>query len=246
MKIFIPVICYNHMCHTSYMFSLMRLILILKEMNVPASIFPITFDSLINRARNAATAYFLSDSDHTHMLFIDSDIEFKIQDIIRMIQAEKDVIGIGYAQKWLNQDKLRKVMSKKEIPDNLLELCTNASIHLIDENMNQGNIQEVEYCTTGCLLIKRNVVEKMIKAYPDRVYMNDVDAYMACDQSLFYNLFSVEIHPETKRFESEDYSFCRLWRELGGKIHVILDASLNHWGWFGYPNNIHRQLQETK
>ncbi len=243
MKIFIPVICYNHTCHTSYMFSLMRLILILKEMGIPASVFPITFDSLVNRARNAATAYFMSDPDHTHMLFIDADIEFKVKDIISLLEANKDVIGIGYAQKWLNEDKLKYVFEQKERPNDFLELCTNASVHLIKENKDQGKIQEVEYCTTGCLLIKREVIDKMMKAYPERKYMNDVDGYMGGKEDYFYNLFSVEIHPETKRFESEDYAFCRLWRQLDGKIHVLLDASLKHWGWFGYPNNLHRQIE---
>jgi len=221
----------------------MRFVLILKEMGIPASVFPITFDSLVNRARNAATAYFLSDPEHTHMLFIDSDIEFKVKDILTLIEADKDVIGIGYAQKWLNEDKLTSIFGQKEKPVDYLELCTNASVHLIQENKDQGIIQEVEYCTTGCLLIKRSVIEHMIKHYPERKYKNDVDGYMGCNEDKFYNLFSVEIHPDTRRLESEDYAFCRLWRQLNGKIHVLLDASVKHWGWFGYPNNLNRQIE---
>ena len=238
MKLFLPVICYNHQCHTAFMFSLMKLILVLKEMGIPASIFPITFDSLVNRARNAAVAYFMSDPDHTHLLFLDSDLEFDVKYVIDLLEANKDVIGIGYAQKWLNQGKMEKVFqSSVEKP---LELCTNGSIHL--KRGETGSIQEVDYCTTGCLLIQRNVIEHMIQRYPERQYKNDIDGYMGAKKELFYNFFPVEIHPETKRFESEDYGFCRLWKNLNGKIYVLLDASLTHYGWFGYPCHIKRQM----
>lgn len=247
MKLFIPVICYNHTCHTSYMFSLMKLVMVLKDMKVQASVYPITFDSLVNRARNAATACFMSDPDHSHMLFIDSDIEFNVNDIIRMIQANKDVIGIGYAQKWLDKNKIEHVLKNYPDEKNWMELCTNASVHLKNEkDMSIQQIKEVDYCTTGCLLIKRKVIQDMMDKYPERKYKNDVDGYMSCNQDYFYNLFSVEINPETKRYESEDYGFCRLWKQIGGKIEVILDASLNHWGWFSYPNNMYRQLELFK
>ena len=241
MQIFVPIICYNHTCHTSYMFSLIKMMMTFKEMGIKMALYPITFDSLINRARNAAVAQFLSNPDNTHLLFIDADIEFSTEIILRMIRADKDVIGVGYAQKWLNIHKMKQVFSDSNTPTNPIELCTNASIHLLPEE--KGPIQEVEYCTTGCLLIKRHVLDKMVEKYPDRKYANDVDAYMGSKPEMFYNLFCIEIHPESKRLESEDYAFCRLWREMGGKIHVIVDASLRHFGWFGYDNHIYRQLQ---
>ena len=241
MQIFLPLICYNHTCHTSYMMSIIKMMMIFTKEKINIALYPITFDSLINRARNAAVAQFLSDPDNTHLLFIDSDIEFSVDLILRMIREDKDVMGIGYAQKWLNIGKMKQVFSELNVPKDPIQLCTNASIHLIPGE--KGPVQEVEYCTTGCLLIKRHVIEKMMEKYPERKFMNDVDAYMGSDPEKFYNLFCIEIHPETKRLESEDYAFCRLWREMGGKIHVLLDANLRHHGWFGYDNNIYRQLQ---
>ena len=222
------------------MFSLMKLILVLKDMGIPASIFPITFDSLVNRARNAAVAYFMSDEDHTHLLFLDADIEFEVQTIIDLLQANRPVIGVGYAQKWLNQQKVIHVFSTNPLPEKPLELCTNGSIHL-GNNPVEGHIQDVEYCTTGCLLIQRSVIQTMIEKYPERQYANDIDGYMGAKPNLFYNFFAVEIHPETRRFESEDYGFCRLWKQTGGAIHVWTNASLTHYGWFGYPYHLGRQ-----
>jgi hypothetical protein len=239
MKLFIPVISYNHMCHTSYMFSLMRLVLVLKEVNINVTLFPIVFDSLINRARNAAVAYFLS-GDYTHILFIDSDIEFSPEDVLKLIMAKEKVIGGAYAQKWLNVDKLKQVFSTQPVPDKPLELCTNHSVHLKDNNSTKA---KVDYLTTGFMLIDKEVFLDLIKQYPERQYRNDIDGYMGANPNNFYNFFCVEINPETKRFESEDYGFCRLWKKINGDIYVVPDITLTHYGWYGYSINLKRSLE---
>lgn len=241
-KLFIPVLCYNHQCHTSFMFSLLRLVMVLKELKISATLFPIVFDSLVNRARNASIAYFMSE-DYTHLLFIDADIEFSPEDVIRLIATEKEVVGCGYAQKWLNLEKLKRTFGKESLPAEPMDLCTNHSVH-VSPSQHISSVMEVEYLTTGFMLIQRSVIEKMIGAYPERQYRNDIDGYSGARQDMFYNLFCVEIHPETRRFESEDYGFCRLWKALQGKIYVSTEANLKHYGWYGYGVNIRRQLED--
>jgi hypothetical protein len=102
---------------------------------------------------------------------------------------------------------------------------------------------EVDYLTTGFMLIERGVIQTLMNVYPERRYTNDIDGYFGANQEMFYNFFSVEINPITKRFESEDYSFCRLWTQQGGKVYVIPDITLTHYGWFGYETNIKKQLE---
>ena len=38
------------------------------------------------------------------------------------------------------------------------------------------------------------------------------------------------IDPETKRYLSEDYAFCRRWQQIGGKIYADVQATLGHVG----------------
>jgi hypothetical protein len=223
------------------MFSLMKLTLALRELKIHASLFPIGFDSLVNRARNAAVAYFLSNEDHTHLLFLDADIEFQVEDILKLIVADEPLIGAGYAQKWLNLEKIKKVFSSPNIPDNPMQLCTNHSIHANIDKITDKI--EVDYLTTGCMLIRRDVLEKMCIKYPERRYANDIDGYFGANPDKFYNFFSVEINSVTKRYESEDYCFSRLWKEVEGKIYILPDITLTHYGWYGYGINIKQQVE---
>ena len=63
------------MANTEFMLSLIKLTHYLRDKGIDYCLYPIVFESLIPRARNAAAAHFL-DSDCSHLLFIDADIEF--------------------------------------------------------------------------------------------------------------------------------------------------------------------------
>ena len=244
MKLFIPMLCYNHTCNTTFMMSMMNLLFTLNKTDIHATLFPITFESLISRGRNAAVAHFLSDPDATHLLFIDSDIEFVPEDVFKLIRSDKDVICAGYAHKYLREDFVQQVFQRKEVPKNPFELCTRTSIY-INNPLEISEIIEIAHATTGFLLIKREVFNTMRKAYPEKQYINDIDGYMSADKDLFYDFFPAAIDPVSNRFESEDYGFSRLWRDCGGKVYLYTNITLKHHGWFGYPANIYRQLMDN-
>jgi hypothetical protein len=183
----------------------------------------------------------MTEEDNTHILFIDADIEFNPEDVIKLINANKDVVSAGYPQKWLSVDKIKEIFNREKIPQNPLELCTIQSVHIYREQ-EISELMRARYCTTGFLLIKREVIKKMMEMYPDRKYINDIDGYSISNRDYFYNLFTVEINKVTMRYESEDYGFSRLWSEIGGDIFIMTNISLKHYGLFGYSGNIYRQL----
>ncbi len=225
--------------------SMIRLIMFLKENRIDATMIPIVFDSLVSRARNAAVAMFMSDPKFTHLLFVDADIEFNPEDVMKLLLANKPVIGSGYAQKFIDEQALVNIINGNATVPKPLELCTRNSVHLTAAALQQApqSIMEAEYVTTGFLVIQRSVIADMMKAYPDRKYKNDIDGYMSANPDMFYDLFTVMVNPTTRRFESEDYGFSRLWKEIGGKIWAMTDIVLKHHGWMGYSNNLYRQLQ---
>ena len=68
-----------------------------------------------------------------------------------------------------------------------------------------------------------------------------MDGYMSADKDNFYDFFQVGVNPSSKKYESEDYGFCQLWRSLGGKIHVLPEIKLTHTGRIHYPGDIKAQ-----
>jgi hypothetical protein len=88
---------------------------------------------------------------------------------------------------------------------------------------------------TGFMLIQRKVFEAMMYKFPQFKYKNNVagyhkDAYV----EYFYNFFSIEIDPDSQVLLSEDYLFCKRWREMGGDLWLDLGINLNHTGMLDY------------
>jgi hypothetical protein len=61
--------------------------------------------SLITQGRNLCVGAFM-ETGHTHLLFIDADIDFQPKSIQAMIDKDKDVISVPYPMKTFNWDKM--------------------------------------------------------------------------------------------------------------------------------------------
>jgi hypothetical protein len=196
-------------------------------------------ESLITRARNTIVSMFLDDKDYigTHLLFIDADIGFVPQNIERLIRADKDIVCGIYPRKCIHWDKIRGVL--KENPNVSNEELEYRSLGYNLNFVDPKNIRieegfcEVMEAATGMMLIKRDVLVKMQKAYPERKYNSDqiVNGQQWRSDNC-YDLFGVgKIDwDKDQRYLSEDYYFSRLWSKIGGKIYADVSAPLTHQG----------------
>ena len=135
------------------MMSLFKLMEHVKKNNISATFYPIFWESLISRARNASAAEFLA-GDYTHLLFIDADISFEPSDVDKLLSAEKEVVCSPYPKKYI---KYQAVKDNKE----LVDFAVSGKFAKVAENL-----YEIESVATGFLLIKRNVFQQMILKYP--------------------------------------------------------------------------------
>ena len=212
------------------MMSIFRLIEHVKKKNISATFYPIFWESLISRARNASAAEFLS-GDHTHLLFIDADISFEPTDVDKLLEADKDVVCSPYPKKYM---KYESAKGGKE----LVDFAVSGKFAKISDNL-----YEIESVATGFLLIKRNVFQQMILKYPKIEYINDIDGYGQGRK--MWNFFNVGVNPLNKNYDSEDWGFCTAWRNIGGRVFARTDISLGHWGWHQFKGNFNKWISEN-
>lgn len=215
-SLFIATPCYGGMASINYITGLTKLISFLYMYRIQFHLGLIGNESLITRARNTLTAQFM-EKKYTHLFFIDADIEFNAEDVIQMLHADKDVLCGAYPTKCIPPQSVVKTVST-ELVDNRFLVAHNAG--------------------TGFMMIKRGVIEKMFKSYPEFKYTLNKETQTATNieedlDKYAYALFDTnieEMEDGTLNYLSEDYLFCRRWQKLGGQILIEPKIKLNHVG----------------
>jgi GT2 family glycosyltransferase len=202
-------------------------------------------ESLIPRARNILTAMFLEDTSSTHLMFIDADIEFEPDSIIRMLAMDKDVIAAAYPKKTINWSTVKAAALRGE--ENLATFGADYAINLkVEKGTNRvrshlGTVEVLD-ASTGFFLVKKSVVQQMTEHYPELHYKNDssIDPKF---NPFCYALWDTMIDPTDLRYLSEDYTFCRRWQMMGGEIWVDPNTKLNHVGSYTFEGNLNNLLR---
>ena len=169
-------------------------------------------ESNVNRARNSCAAKFLA-GDATHLMFVDADIQFRAEDIVKLVSHDKDIVGGIYPQKTL--------------PPKMV-------VNTLKNGKREGDLIEVGTLGTGFMLVKRIVFEAMIEEgaqkYTDAIGLSSVE------NDNQYDFFNCTID-SNGRYLTEDWSFCRRWRQLGGQIWADTTIPLVHVGYHRfYPD----------
>ncbi len=215
--------------------------------------FTLLKSSLVTQGRNLCVAEFLNHPDnYTHLLFIDSDIDFSHKTIFKMLDFDKDIISCPYPMKLISWDKVwRRLNTKEDAISNEKDLATAGFTYPVKvENPNSitvdKGLMELTHAPTGCMLIKRNVVEKMIKEYPHlEIYQPTNINGKEIKKDNMYNLFDTLHDPKTKRYFGEDFGFCQRWTDIGGKVYGYIDDPITHVGEYCYTGRFRDDLWQA-
>jgi len=212
--------------------------------------FQVMKSSLVTQGRNLCVSSFM-ETDSTHLLFIDSDIDFKSESIFKMVAAKKDVISVPYPLKSLNWSKgWEKIKSGKIKNEHDLQFKALYQYPMKLPNHKDITIEngviEVTHSPTGCMLIKREVIEKMIKAYPEKeIIQQTIINGKLTDRPYLYNLFDTDFDSVKKTYLGEDFAFCKRWRDIGGKCHALITEKISHVGEHQYKASFADELLKT-
>jgi len=174
-------------------------------------------ESLVQRARNTQATTFLK-TGFRKMMFIDADIEFDPESVARLWNLDADV-AVGLYP-----------MKKEGCP-----LAAWVGGRMIDLKDCPDQPFPVDYAGTGFMMIDRRVFERFQASYPERWHDEGI-------VGMSFAYFNPRVERFGKResgaddrvYLSEDYSFCRDWRTLGGEILADPGIKLTHWGVHAY------------
>tara|TARA_Y100000034_G_scaffold115596_1_gene152984 strand:- start:1694 stop:2590 length:897 start_codon:yes stop_codon:yes gene_type:complete len=223
-NIFFATPCYGGQITDQYFLSMFRLTQELIKYNINFRITTLRNESLVPRARNILNAMFLEAKECTHLMFIDADIEFEPESVIRMLAMDKELITGAYP--------------KKTLPVDYAINLKFADKEKTQVKVDMGAIEVLD-ASTGFWLMKREVVDKMIEGYPELFYLNDSSIDPKFNQYC-YSFFDTIHDPEDNRYLSEDYTFCRRWQKIGGSIWLDPNTKLNHVGSYTFEGDVNK------
>lgn len=249
-KLFVATPMYGGMNHGLYMKACLDLQGLLFQYGVECKFSFLFNESLITRARNYLVDEFVSRSDCTHMLFLDSDIHFNPQDVIAMLALDKDVIGGPYPKKAIKWKNIITAIKKNpNINVNELEKLAGDFVFNPVKGTQQFSVSdplEVLEIGTGFMMIKREVFEKMAKAYPMIHYKPDHVGQANFDGSRYIHAYFDTVIDSANsitgggsdRYLSEDYMFCQMWRKIGGKVWLCPWMRTAHIGTYHFHGDM--------
>lgn len=206
---------YNGVCNEATFISMIKFSIIAAKLGVNYSIDTMVNESLITRGRNNLVSKFLFNQQATHLMFIDVDLGFDAESILRLLVANRDVVGGVYPMKRI---PIRYVINT--VPNPVVE----------------GDLVEVSTLGTGFMCIKRQVIEQMIAAHPELKYRDNIGIGPQYEP-MMYGLFDTMIDPDGN-YLSEDWTFCYLWRLMGGKVFADTGITLDHTGYHKYAGDL--------
>src|SRR5580704_17792394 len=177
-------------------------------------------DALITRARASLISQFLDDPSATHLLFIDADIGFEPEQVLRLLQCGAEMCAAVYPVKRIDWDKVKKTIDSARPNPAAASLQYVFEVEDPEAVVAKSGFVKVRYAGTGFLMIRRQALEKMCAQYPQLQYKRDhsLDAATASDKR--FALFECMI-AEDGTYLSEDFAFCKRWTDLDSKLHHV-------------------------
>tara|TARA_R110002020_G_scaffold113524_1_gene261300 strand:- start:644 stop:1351 length:708 start_codon:yes stop_codon:yes gene_type:complete len=223
-SVFIAMPCYDSV-KINTMLSIIKLVQQLHKNGIECGIQTMK-SPLIHQARNYLTSVYLTTS-YTHLLFVDSDVEFEPEAVLRMLVAKKSIICTPYRVK---NEEINKQIYTVEFKDpNKITVLA------------QGLV-EIEAGPTGLMLIERRVFERIITNHPELKIKNPATPHPGKSHEFYYNFFDFSFKDGYAM--GEDIFFCRLARRNDFQLFANTSSPTAHHGSFAWPGTFGESMKD--
>lgn len=205
-KLMIGLPAYDHKVGLRMAVSLMRLGQQVMEHGIHIQVSSICGCSVVSRARNMIAHEFLK-SDCDHLLFIDSDMNFEPDSVLRLLawNQTKPIVGGAYE-------------SRKEGKIYILSLDGDKEHVQMDA---MGNVK-ARRIATGFMMIQRQVFEKLAEMHPEWEHKDNTS------DAMLHSFFDFKVTREG--YIGEDFLFCDRAQEAGFSVWIDPTIKLGHMG----------------
>ena len=242
--IYVATPVYGAACYMPYVTGLLSLQSICNEAGIGFGYFYVSGTALLHEQRNVAAAAFRHHNDLSHLLFIDADVGFEGADILRMFVEQKDVVLGPYPAKHINWHAVvdaarrRPDLSPQDIALRMADYTTNF-YGLDDRSVFIGDsLNEIHGGGAGLMMIARSALERIDRACPGaRCRFPDAYRHLVPHVDSLVEFFAFDREPDG-RLLSEDLTFCKRWREIGGKIYAAPWVRTTHVGPFYFRGEL--------
>ncbi len=220
-KIFVATPSQDSLVHVAYHFSLVHTL----YANICPFVLPTAvYDGDLVRVRSRYVADFL-ESDATHLLWADSDIEFAPAALIGMLAAGKDFVAAPYRKK---KEKREYAVRRDTAHSPTVDPVTSTV--------------RITGCGLGFALMTRKGLEIMVDHYRPALRFTDVDSHGAKRDTvaLFQLVRGAPNQDGDVPLLSEDLSFCSRWTDLDGEIYLYVGegSPVTHHGSYRYVGDL--------
>jgi hypothetical protein len=220
---------YSEEVHINFAFSLMDLTRELTNAGVTYETLHVASSHII-RARNFFANYFLNRPEFSHLLFLDTDMKFPAEAVLKLLAANKTIAGVAYPFRRFHLDRTIEPADTGLTLRDWLEKHADYTVAPVvdaegDTHFVNGFV-EARHVGTGVFLAHRDAFEAtkpFAECYaPPEQYVSMVPS------GKFYGFF--ETIEEDGVYLGEDVSFCRRARRAGLTIWALIDQTVVHYG----------------
>lgn len=211
-SVFLATPAYDGHVVPAFRESLERSLRVLQDAGIPAHWETLSGCCYLPIARNKLVRTFL-ESDATDFVFIDADVEWEPDDLVRLLSHPVEIVGGAYRHKtweetypiwWRTDAEQRPMMA------GLSDLIECWSI------------------PTGFMRLTRSVFDAMKRHYGEEL---EVDEYTQDAQPMGMYLNFFDTGRIGRQWWGEDCNFCRRWTmEMHRKLYIDPTVNVTHWG----------------
>lgn len=217
--ILIGMPCYGGQLHIDACRSLIELV----TCGVQFQWFAIGNESLISRARNHIFSYFYHHPEYTHLLFLDADMYISGQDIKKLVESGKDVVGAAVR---LKADNVIYNFNAKELKE-------------------EENYYLVDKLGTAVFMLSRKAVTDLVGLAKSKGWTYGRTSVLSNDPEHIpeemYDVFKVGVHDGL--YLSEDFYLCHYLKLLGYNIYVDRTIKTIHNGMMPLDSTEQKQIK---